>query len=98
MNVGQDREQLLAVTFVELADTLVADFDVVDFLHGLADRAVQLLDVDAAGLMLADPGGRLHATAASSENARLSSSSSCAPTQDPASRRSAPAPRWSTRT
>ncbi len=39
MSVGQDREQLLAVTFVELADTLVAEFDVVDFLHGLADRA-----------------------------------------------------------
>jgi transcriptional regulator with GAF, ATPase, and Fis domain len=71
MSVGQDREQLLAVTFVELADTLVADFDVVDFLHGLADRAVQLLDVDAAGLMLADQRGSLRVVASSTERARV---------------------------
>ena len=58
MSMSQDREQLLAATFVELADTLVAEFDVADFLHGLADWTVQLLDVDAAGLMLADQRGR----------------------------------------
>ena len=71
MSMGQDREQLLAATFVELADTLVADFDVVDFLHGLADRCVRLLDVDAAGLMLADQRGSLRVVASSSEQARL---------------------------
>lgn len=71
MSLGQDREQLLAETFVELADTLVADFDVVDFLHGLADRCVQLLAVDAAGLMLADQRGSLRVVASSSEQARL---------------------------
>jgi hypothetical protein len=49
------REQLLANTFVSLADTLVADFDVIDFLHTLATRSVELLDADAAGIMLADP-------------------------------------------
>jgi transcriptional regulator with GAF, ATPase, and Fis domain len=70
-SLGQDREQMLAVAFVELADTLVAEFDVVDFLHGLADRAVQLLDVDAAGLMLADQRGSLQVIASSSEQARL---------------------------
>jgi transcriptional regulator with GAF, ATPase, and Fis domain len=71
MNRSQDREQLLATTFVELADTLVADFDVVDFMHGLADRCVRLLEVDAAGLMLADQRGSLRVIASSSEQARL---------------------------
>src|SRR6201996_3048449 len=71
MGMSQDREQLLAATFVELADTLVAEFDVTDFLHGLADRAVQLLDVDAAGLMLADQRGSLRVVASSTEQARL---------------------------
>jgi transcriptional regulator with GAF, ATPase, and Fis domain len=71
MSMGQDREQTLAATFVELADTLVADFDVVDFLHGLADRCVRLLAVDAAGLMLADQRGSLRVIASSSEQGRL---------------------------
>lgn len=65
------REEQLYDALVEAADTLVDDFDVIDFLHTLAARCVQLLDVDAAGLMLADQRGALHATAASSENARL---------------------------
>src|ERR1700750_1320638 len=71
MSTGQDREQLLAETFVELADTLVADFDVVDFLHGLADRCVELLAVDAAGLMLGDPRGALRVGASAREQAPL---------------------------
>ena len=65
------REQELAETFVELADTLVDDFDPVDFLHMLADRCVTLLDVDAAGLMLADQHGTLRVVASSTEQARL---------------------------
>ena len=65
------RERLLAEALVEAADTLVDDFDVIEFLHTLAERCVQLLDVDAAGLMLADQHGVLHATAASAESARL---------------------------
>jgi len=44
----------LAKTLVELADTLVADFDVVDFLHTLALRSTELLHAAEAGLMLAD--------------------------------------------
>jgi transcriptional regulator with GAF, ATPase, and Fis domain len=65
------REQLLATTFVDLADTLVADFDVIDFLHTLASRSVELLDADAAGIMLADHDGGLHVMASSAEEARL---------------------------
>src|ERR1017187_8548923 len=62
---------LLSDTFVELTDTMVAGFDMIDFLHVLTDRSVQLLDVSAAGLLLADPRGELRVVAASSEAARL---------------------------
>jgi transcriptional regulator with GAF, ATPase, and Fis domain len=65
------REQLIATTFVELADTLVADFDVIDFLHTLATRSVELLGATAAGIMLADPRGELKVMASSTEEARL---------------------------
>ena len=63
--------QLLSETFVELTDTMVAGFDVIDFLHVLTDRSVQLLDVSAAGLLLADPRGELRVVAASSQAVRL---------------------------
>jgi transcriptional regulator with GAF, ATPase, and Fis domain len=65
------REQLIASTFVELADTLVADFDVIDFLHTLATRSVELLGATAAGIMLADHRGELQVVASSTEEARL---------------------------
>src|SRR5712691_12059144 len=68
---AMNREQRLAETFVELADTLVADFDVIEFLQVLAARYVELLDVAAAGLVLADQGGTLRVVAASDERARL---------------------------
>jgi transcriptional regulator with GAF, ATPase, and Fis domain len=61
----------LGATLVELADTLVKDFDVVDFLHTLTQRCVDLVDVDAAGLALADHSGMLRVVAASNEQARL---------------------------
>ena len=47
------REAKLAKALVELADTLVADFDVVDLLTILTDRCVDVLDVAAAGVMVA---------------------------------------------
>jgi GAF domain-containing protein len=62
---------LLSETFVELTDTMVADFDIIDFLHVLTSRRVELLDVSAAGLLLADPRGELRVVAASSEAARV---------------------------
>ncbi len=63
--------RLLSKTFVELADTMVAGFDVIEFLHVLTDRSVDLLGASAAGLLLADPRGELRVVAASSEQARL---------------------------
>ncbi|HXR23619.1 MAG TPA: GAF and ANTAR domain-containing protein [Acidimicrobiales bacterium] len=65
------RETLLARTLVELADTLVADFDVVELLTRLADRCVEVLEVGAAGLMLAGPDGELRVMASSSETMRM---------------------------
>lgn len=65
------RETLLARTLVELADTLVADFDVVDLLARLADRCTDVLDVSAAGIMLVAPDGSLRVMASSSETMRM---------------------------
>jgi GAF domain-containing protein len=64
------REERLVQTLVELADTLVDDFDVIEFLHRLTRRATELLDAVEAGLLLADPGGNLQLMASSSERTR----------------------------
>jgi hypothetical protein len=63
-------EQLVGA-FVELADTLVDDFDVVELLQLLANRCVELLGAAAAGLLLADGTGSLQVAVTSSERARL---------------------------
>jgi transcriptional regulator with GAF, ATPase, and Fis domain len=65
------RETLLAQTLVELADTLVDDFDIVELLTMLADRCVEVLDVAAAGIMIVAPEGDLRVMASSSEAMRL---------------------------
>ncbi len=62
---------MLARTLVELADSLVEDFDVVELLTLLADRCVDVIDVAAAGLMLASPDGELRVIASSSEAMRV---------------------------
>ena len=65
------REALLAQTLVELADSLVEDFDVVELLTLLAERCVQVADVGAAGLMLGSPDGELRVMASSSQAMRV---------------------------
>src|SRR5690349_7730001 len=65
------RERRLAEVFVELADTLVEEFDVVDLLQTLTERSVELVDTDAAGLMLDDQRGNLRLIAHTHESARL---------------------------
>jgi GAF domain-containing protein len=65
------RETLLAQTLVQLADTLVDDFDIVELLTLLTDRCVEILDVSAAGLMLVAAEGDLRVVASSSEEMRL---------------------------
>ena len=61
------REQRIVQTFVELADTMVDDFDAIEFLHRLAERCVELLDCAEVGVLLADAAGRLLVMASSSE-------------------------------
>lgn len=65
------READVVRSLVEMADTLVDDYDVVDLLTGLTDRCVTLLGVSAAGVMLASPSGSLGLVASSSEAMRL---------------------------
>ena len=69
--VAMPKQALFVRTLVELADTLVADFDVVELLTRLADRCVEVLDVAAAGLMLVAPDGDLRVMASSSEAMRV---------------------------
>ena len=61
----------LAEVFVEVADTLVDDFDLIEFLRTLTVHAAELTDVAAVGLLLADPHGRLQLMVASDEQTRL---------------------------
>lgn len=61
------REAQVSRLFVELADTLVNDFDVADFLLRLVESSLELLDIDAAGVMLADQRGGLQLVASSPE-------------------------------
>lgn len=67
----EGRENALARAFVDLADTLVSEFDVSDLLQSLVEYCVSLLEVDAAGLLLSDQRGGLSVMASSSEQVRL---------------------------
>jgi len=65
------REPQLLQAFVQMADTLVDDYDVVDVLHELVEHCLQLLPAAAAGIMLSDQRGNLQVLASSTEQARL---------------------------
>ena len=64
------RDEWLARTFIELADTLVADFDLIEFLSMLAERCVELLGEAEVGLVLIGPRG-LQVMASSSERMKV---------------------------
>ncbi len=61
----------LAQVFVRVADTLVDDFDLLDFLHMVSVETSSLVDVRDAGLLLADHRGRLQLMAASDERTQM---------------------------
>ncbi|MFZ3558858.1 MULTISPECIES: ANTAR domain-containing protein [unclassified Streptomyces] len=68
---GLPREARVTAAFIDLADTLVADFDPADFLYRVAEHCMMLLDIADAGVMLAVQAGPLRLVAATSEDVRL---------------------------
>ena len=64
------REQEIIKSFIGFADRLVGEFDVLDLTTQLTQDCARLLDISAAGLLLADPSGILHLLAATSEQAQ----------------------------
>lgn len=65
------REQQLTDIFVEVADSLIDDFDLIDFLQQLSVHCMKLLDVAAVGILLADQHEHLQVLAASDEHTRI---------------------------
>ncbi|WP_169317483.1 GAF domain-containing protein [Actinacidiphila oryziradicis] len=65
------REQRMTEVFVEVADSLIDDFDLIDFLQQLSVRCMELLNVAAVGILLADQHDLLQTMAASDEHTRL---------------------------
>jgi GAF domain-containing protein len=61
----------LAAVFVEVADTLVVDFDIVDFLQMVTARSADMTRAEAAGLVLANERNQLQFMAASQESVKL---------------------------
>lgn len=65
------REKELVETFVELADTMVTGYDVVDLLHRLVTRCARTLDVAGVGILIPDADGTLEVVASTSERSQL---------------------------
>lgn len=61
----------LADLFVEMADTLVDDFDIIDFYHTLTEHAATVSGAAAVGLLLNDHHGRIRFMAASNASASM---------------------------
>jgi len=65
------RESRVTSTLVDLADTLVAGYDDVEMFYNLVEGCTEVLPVEHAGLLVADPLGDLHVVAATSEVTHL---------------------------
>jgi hypothetical protein len=61
----------LAEIFVDAADTLVDDFDVIEFLETLTNNTAKVSSANSAGLLLTNPQGQLQYVASSSESIKL---------------------------
>ena len=67
----QVKAERLAEVFVEVADTLVDEFDLIEFMQMLTAHASELIEARAVGLLLADHRGRLQLMAASDERSEM---------------------------
>lgn len=65
------REQSLSDTLIEFADTLVSDYDLLDYLDLLLERSTGILAAQAGGVMLSNERGHLQLLAATDERMRL---------------------------
>jgi GAF domain-containing protein len=65
------REARLMRMFATLADSLTADFDIVDLLQSLVETCTDVFEVQAAGILLADPEGRLELVSSTDEASRI---------------------------
>ncbi len=70
-SAASERQVLTATAFVEIVDTLVGDFDVIEVLTVLTSRCVELVGAAAAGILLADSDGHLRVIGASTEQIQL---------------------------
>lgn len=68
--IDTPRETRVLEAVVSLVDNVLDDFDVVDLLTELTERCADLLDIAAAGFLLADPLGQLRLLAATSTQTR----------------------------
>jgi len=71
MSTPTTREPALTAAFIDIADTMVVGYDLIDMAHRLTRHCVRLLDVDAAGLLLTDGQGNLGVLASSNEQAHI---------------------------
>ncbi|MDQ1035350.1 GAF domain-containing protein [Streptomyces sp. V3I8] len=68
---GPSREARVTAAFIDLADTLAADFVPDDFLYRVAGHCTDLLAIDDVGVMLSAHAGSLRLVASTSEAVRL---------------------------
>ncbi|MET9618411.1 GAF and ANTAR domain-containing protein [Kitasatospora indigofera] len=69
--IAMARVRRVTEVFVEVANSLTEDFGVIEFLQQLCERCEELIDVAAAGILLADEHGTLMTIAASDERTHM---------------------------
>ncbi|GGE99347.1 GAF and ANTAR domain-containing protein [Mycetocola zhadangensis] len=71
MVTSSTRERQLIETFVQLADTLVIDYDIVEVLQALVERCARIFDATDAGILLPGDDGSLAVVATTSERSHV---------------------------